>query len=269
LGRLGRGLELVDMSLGVVRKDKELLIFPLLSLITTSIIFLVFDYATLLTGGAFSSPTRIVKFLPTYFLFYLITVYLNVALITCAMIRFEGGVPTVRDGFRVSNQNLKLILEWVLLASTVGTILWLIEEKSKNAGKIITKIAGIGWRVATYFAVPVLIYEKQSPYGAMRRSANLLRRTWGEMIAGEIGLGLFGGLLALVVFIPVAIGFALGGPSVGVGITIAILSLLTVSIVVSAATSIFHVALYRYATTGKVAPGFPEEIFRDPWGAHG
>lgn len=273
MGRLGRGFEFVNMSLGVIRKDKELLIFPILSLVSTNIIVLVFDYfmmgSSLLMGGdfsPFSSPTKIITFVPTYFLIYLIAVYLNVALISCAMIRFEGGDPTVRDGFRISNQNLRLILEWVLLASTVGIILWVIEEKLKGVGKIITKVAGISWRVATYFAVPVLVYEKLSPMEAVRRSAGLLKRTWGEMIAGEIGLGLIGGLVMLPVVILAAIGFTVGG--VFTAFTIAFLYFLIVAIVLSTATSVFNVALYRYATTGKAVPDFPEEVFKNPWGMY-
>lgn len=274
LGRLGRGWGLVDMSLGVIRKDKEILIFPLLSLVSTGIIFIGFIYFT--TGGLsllmaedfnpFASPTRIVTFVPMYFLLYFIIVYLNVALISCAMIRFEGGDPTVRDGFRTSNQNLRSIFEWVLFASTVGIILMVIEEKVVGVGKIITRVAEMAWRVATYFTVPVLIYEKMSPLGAVRRSADLLRRTWGETIAGGLGMGAIFGLLGLAGLLPAAIGFAVGG--IFIALIIAVFYWLALACLSSAATSVFNVALYRYATTGKVVPDFPEEVFKDPWGMY-
>jgi hypothetical protein len=62
--------------------------------------------------------------LPLYF----ISVYFNVAPIGCVMIRFEGRNPTVSDGFRIANENLKAILKWVLVSTIVGTILMIAER---------------------------------------------------------------------------------------------------------------------------------------------
>ena len=131
MGRLRRGWELAKMSLGVIKKDKEILLFPLLSLVCMGIVVTGFIGGTFLAMGnldslvtgdiySFTSPTGIAAVASAYFLLYFITVYFNVALIGCAMIRFEGGDPTVGDGFKISNRNLKSILGWTLLSATVG-----------------------------------------------------------------------------------------------------------------------------------------------------
>jgi len=278
MGRLGRGWELAKMSLGVIKKDKEILIFPFLSLVCMGIVVTGFIGGTflamgnldsLVTGDFYSltSPTGIAAVASAYFLLYFITVYFNVAVIGCAMIRFEGGDPRVGDGFRISNRNLRSILKWTLIAATVGMILRVIEKKFKGIGGIIAGIAGMAWSVATFFAVPVFIYEKTSLRGAIARSARILKQTWGEMIAGGLGLGVIFLLLGLAGIVPLILGIVIGAPLIG--FIIAISYWLVLVCIGSAADSALKVALYRYATTGKVAPGFTEETFRRPWGKQG
>ena len=274
MGRLGRGWKLAKMSLGVIKKDKEILIFPLLSLVCMGIVIASFIGGTFLmmgglgslVAGDFSpltSPTGIALDALAYFLLYFITVYFNVALIGCAMIRFEGGDPTVGDGFRISNRNIKSILGWTLLSATVGVVLRVIEEKVKGIGGIIAGIAGMAWSVATFFAVPVLIYEKTSLFGAVKESARLLRRTWAEWITGGLGLGVIFLLLGLVGIVPLILGIVIGAPLIG--FIMAISYWLVLVCIGSAADSALKAALYRYATTGKVTPGFTEEAFSRPW----
>ena len=269
MGRLSRGWKLAKMSLGVIKKDKEILIFPLLSLICLGIIAASFIGGIFLLGSldAFYSPLAIAALVVMYLLLYFFMVYFNVALIGCAMIRFEGGDPTVSDGFRTANRNLGAILKWAVVSAIVGMILRAIQSRFKLAGRVIAGIAGLAWGVATFFAVPVLIFEKTSVPGAVKRSAHLLKSTWGEMIIGGLGLGLILALLFLLGLIPVFVGLMIGGPSgLIVGLIIAIPYWLIIVCIGSAADSALRAALYRYATTGKVAPGFSREVLRKPWG---
>ena len=274
MGSLSRGWMLAKMSLGVIKKDKEILVFPLISVVCTGIVAASFIFGAFMTGSlsslasrdfsSLSSPIGIASLFSGYFLLYFITVYFNVALIGCATIRFEGGDPTVRDGFRTSNRNLKSILMWTLLAATVGVILRVIEQKVKDVGRIITGIVGLAWSVATFFAVPVLIYEKKPPLETIRRSAELFRRTWGEAIVGGLGIGLIFFLLGLAGVIPIILAVAVGSPLIG--FVIALPYWLVLACVGSAADSALKAALYRYATKGKAAPGFGEETLSKPWG---
>jgi hypothetical protein len=58
-------------------------------------------------------------------------------------------------------------------------------------------IVGTAWAVATYFVMPAVVVEGVGPIKAVRRSSALLRRTWGESLAGAGGLGLIQLLLTL------------------------------------------------------------------------
>jgi len=58
------------------------------------------------------------------------------------------------------------------------------------------------------------------------------------------------------------LGFALGGVvGLAIGLGIAVVYWLILGLVGSAAQSILVTALYRYATTGKLGFGFPENLF--------
>ena len=267
MGRLSRGWQLAKMSLGVIKKDKEILIFPLLSLVALGLIAASFIGGIFFTMGrdGFVSPLGIVLLAIMYLFLYFVMIYFNVAVIGCAMIRFEGGDPTVKDGFRTSNENFGAILKWAIISATVGMILRVIQSRLKLAGRVIAAIGGLAWSVATYFAVPVLIYEKTSVFGAVKRSAHLLRSTWGEMIVGGLGLAVIFLLLGFLGLIPIVVGAMVGGISgLIVGLIISLAYWLILACIGSAANSALHAALYRYATTGKVAPGFTEEVFKKP-----
>ena len=67
-------------------------------------------------------------------------------------------------------------------------------------------IIGFAWSVATFLVVPVLVVEKVGPLDAIKRSASLLRKTWGEQLVGNFGIGLVFGLLVLLVVLLLGVG---------------------------------------------------------------
>jgi len=113
-------------SLSVIRKDKELLIFPLISGIIMVLIGLTFIGGLFFTSPNFiHSPLIIVPVLVMYLLFYFIGIYFNTALIGCATIRLEGSDPQLKDGFRIANEHLRAIAGWALIAAIVGIVIFL------------------------------------------------------------------------------------------------------------------------------------------------
>jgi len=89
----------------------------------------------------------------------------------------------------------------------------------------------------------------------------LLRQTWGEAAGGYLSLGGIIVLLALPALLAPLLGFLLGGViGLVVGLGIAVVYWLILGLVGSAAQSILVTALYRYATTGKLGFGFPQDL---------
>ena len=275
MGRISRGWQMTKMSLRVIRKDKEILIFPVLSGLFTILILASFVAGVFFTNGLDTLENGGVNWVVyvLMFLFYLvsffITIFFNAAIIGCATIRMEGGNPTVSDGFRIAGKNVGKIFMWALVAATVGMVIRAIQERLGLIGKIIMGAIGFAWTIVTYFVVPVLIYEGLGPWGSVKRSASILKNTWGEALVGNLSMGLIFFLLAL----PGLFGLFIGvvaiitwGVWVGVAIIVAcFVYLLVLGIIGSAAKTILLAALYRYATTGKVSEEFQGFSFKRPF----
>jgi hypothetical protein len=205
------------------------------------------------------------------FLFYLVqyTVifFANTALVGAALIRLRGGDPTVSDGFRIAASRMGPILGDALIAATVGMILRAFSQRSRGLGRVIVSLVGFAWNVATYLVVPVLAVENIGPIDAIKRSTQLLKRTWGEQIAGHLGLGAVFVLVYLaeiVVLIPViflAIQFQSAGLLIGVGVVFVLFLMLT-GLIQSTLEGIYAAAVYQYATSGQVGSFFDEQLVR-------
>jgi len=252
MGLFGEGGQLAKMSFGVIRKDKEILIFPLLSVAVSGMVIAVLMVWIYFMGlnGFFTLPGIFLLVISGFVLIF-INVYFDVAVIGCAMIRFEGGDPTVRDGFRTSNRHLGAIFKWAIISVTVGLILGAIQRILKEFGRTIAWLGGLSWDIATYFAVPVFVYEETSGLGAVKRSVHLLKTTWGHMFVSEVSVGLIFVLPAIFGFVPIGLGIALGGLwGAIIGFIIAIFYWAVLISIISAVDSVLSAALYRFAMTG-------------------
>src|SRR5262249_52021876 len=143
--RIANGWELAKQSFNVLRLDKELLLFPLVSGLSCLAVLASFvlplwnsPYAkVVLNEHQIPKPPVAWVFLFAFYLVnYFVIVYFNSALVACAIIRFKGGDPTVGDGFRAATARLPQILAWALVSATVGIVLKVIESRSERVGQI-------------------------------------------------------------------------------------------------------------------------------------
>ena len=263
--RLRIGWQLTKVSLSILRREKGLIVLPFLSLLTTGVAWILFFIGIFFFAPTPTNPFGSVFFYAglavVYFVTFFVSIYFNAAVMGAAMIRLNGGDPTISDGLKVANENLRRIAGWALLSATVGLILRAIAERAGIIGRIIAGFAGAAWGVITYLVVPVLIFEKVGPWAAVRRSGSLLRKTWGEAMGGYFSLGAIFILLALPGLLLLIGGVAIGGiAGLLVGAGIAVVYWLILGLLGAAAQSILVTALYRYATTGKLGFGFPEGL---------
>jgi len=263
--RLRIGWQLTKVSLSILRREKGLILLPFLSLLTTGVAWILFFLGIFFFVPNPTNPFGSVFFYAglavVYFITFFVSIYFNAAVMGAAMIRLNGGDPTISDGLKVANENLRRIAGWALLSATVGLILRAIAERAGIIGRIIAGFAGAAWGVITYLVVPVLIFEKVGPWAAVKRSGSLLRKTWGEAMGGYFSLGAIFLLLALPGLLLLLGGVAIGG-IVGllIGGAVAVVYWLILGLLGAAAQSILVTALYRYATTGKLGFGFPEGL---------
>ncbi|MBN2581044.1 MAG: hypothetical protein JXB10_18825 [Pirellulales bacterium] len=272
--KMSCGWELVKQSFRVLQEEKQLLVFPLLSGIACMAALASFvlplwgtpqAQALLQNRQMPGDPLSYALLFLFYFVNYFVIVFFNSALIACVILRFRGGRPTIGFGLQVALARVPQIAGWALVSATVGLVLRIIESRSERVGQIVAGLLGMAWSIVTYFVVPVLVVEKVGPVTAVKRSTSILKKTWGEALTSELGLGLIFFLIFLAVFLPLAVvaavAFAAGQIVLGgLAVAAAVILVILISLVSSALSTILLAALYIYAAEGKVPEVFDAEL---------
>jgi hypothetical protein len=196
-----------------------------------------------------------------YLVQYSVIFFFNTALVGAAMIRLEGGDPSVRDGLALAWSKLPQILGYAAIAATVGVLLRALEERAGFIGRIVIGLLGVAWSVATFLVVPILAATNTGPVDAVKQSASLLKRSWGENIIGNGGVGLVFGFINVLLVVVIG-GLAALSVSSGQFVlaatlgVIGVLALVLSALIHAALQGIYSAALYRYVQYGDEADGF-------------
>ncbi len=275
---IGRSWNLAKESLGVIRKDPELMVFPIVSFVAGVIVAGVLGILGLFTnsfgGDNGISALGIILILLFYFVTYFVTIYFQVALVAAVKLRLSGGNPTLGYGVSEANKRLGAIASWAAIAAVVGLILRLLESAARRRGGlggIVAQIAiglvGMAWSLATLFVIPIIAYEGVGGFEAIKRSAGVIKRRWGEAVVGQAGIGLVMwilGILVGAVFGIIGILLLTSGGTAGtvVGIlfiSIAVLGVLSIVVLAATLQSVYTAALYEYATKGQPTAAFSRD----------
>jgi len=270
MDRLFRGVMMARACWAVLRQDRELMVFPAVSFVLTvlvSIGFLVPFWGSGmlldLANGNLDLTMVAVGFL-YYLTIYTVVIFCNVAVVAAALIRLEGGEPTLGDGFNAAFDRLPAIIGYAAIAATVGMVLRSLAERTGLVGRLVLGGLGVAWSLATFLVAPVLVVEQVGPVRAIARSATLLRTTWGEQVVGNVGIGLVFGLASAGVAIVAGLLFGLVvDASVAAAIAVIAVALVAIGALALLGTTlqaVFTASVYRYATTGDGGPMFPRGL---------
>jgi hypothetical protein len=267
---------LAKASANVLRQDKHLMVFPLISALAMLLVLACFALPVLGLAG-FDGMGRLAGkggyglVYATAFAFYVtqyfVIFYFNAALVGAALIRLDGGAPTVGDGLRIANARLGPILGYAVIAATVGMIVRAIQERLGFIGRLIVGLLGAGWTVATFMVVPILVETPVGPVQAIRDSAGMLKNTWGENVIGQVGISFsitmlsVGALIAGVILAMVALSYNVPALAALVAVLL-VASLLLLMLVGSTLGGIYSAALYRYASNGAATAGFDQGVLQ-------
>jgi hypothetical protein len=260
--------ELAKSSWAILRADKELIALPVLSGLASIVTAVAFFVPILAIGGGVDGeftfgPVSAVLTGVAYVALAYVTIFFNAALVHAADERMRGGDPTLGSALRGAANRAGRILPWAIVSATVTMILKAIEERAGFVGVIVARIAGIAWSLVTFLVLPVLVIEGIGVKDAVKRSGELFKRTWGEQVVTNAGIGLVG-LVAMLAALPlVVVGASVGGPAGIACFVLAGLYLLGVIAVTSALSGIFQTALYHYAANGMPPAAFAGAELRE------
>jgi membrane-anchored glycerophosphoryl diester phosphodiesterase (GDPDase) len=257
-------------ALWMIREDPALLALPAiagLSLLGILALFLVPVFFLGAAGALFgvaasqaAEVTAAILLVTMYFVLVFVGNLFTGALIGMASMKLDGEQPTVADGLRFASARWKGLLLWSLIAATVGLLIRLVASRLRGVeGILVQAIAGGTWALATYFVVPVIVFEGQTGFKALRRSWTIFRDSFGRTIVTNLVVGVITLLLVLagVGLFVVGLLLAFGG-HVAIGATLiftGVALFVFAAVLGSALEGIVRASLYRYAVTGKVATG--------------
>ncbi|MFH1637248.1 MAG: DUF6159 family protein [Candidatus Woesearchaeota archaeon] len=267
---ISRSILLIKESFNVLRKDKELILFPIISSTVTLMFFIFLGVSTYMRRAEGFGLNYYLFFFFYLLASYFVVIFFNSGLISCAHMRLNGKDPKFSDGIRAASKNVWKILAWALISAIVGTILKSISNRSSGTAKAASSILQFAWSLLTFFVIPIIVVEGLGVFKAIKKSEQLFVKTWGENVAGRFSIGVFFVVLGVLGLIPFGLSLLTKTPV----IIIAMLALLIIywiilSIISSSLKGIFVAALYNYATKGKMPSSYSPEVIKGAFAKKG
>ena len=276
MGRFGRSWEITKLTFGVIGKDKEMLLFPLIGSIASLLYIAAILYPAgvldlLQQGDEAHLDVGVVQYLLLFVLYFglaFIATFFNVCVVYTTKIRFAGGDATFGESIGYGLKKLPIIVQWALVSAVFGLLMAFLErlaERMGGAGEIVLNIVrglvGMVWSIVTLFVIPTLVYEDVGPKEAIKRSTEVIKRTWGESLIRHFTLGLvqFGAVLLVIGFAALLWTILPGMAGMIAAFVVGVVGTMMVILVFNVANTVFNTALYVYGTTGQEPGEFAKE----------
>lgn len=256
-GSISNTIDLMKSCVRVLKKDKELILFPILAAFFVILfVWIIFTFVGLDMSALTSNDNQteeipIVPLLVLVFGANFIVVFFNSALVSAALDRLRGGDPNVRSGLSHASKHIHHIFIWSIIVTIMALIFAAIRASGRNrgaVGQIMTSIFAsllqAGWAMMTFFVIPIIVSENLSPFAAIKRSSGLFKQTWGNQVTANFGFGIFQ-ILALLA--SGALGWFFGLLSANLGMIVGVLCATTSVSIIYTLEGIYKAALYEFA----------------------
>jgi hypothetical protein len=145
-------------------------------------------------------------------------------------------------------------------------LLRLVSERSRGLGRLVVSLLGFAWNIATFLVVPILAVEGIGPVQAIQRSTALLKKTWGEQIIANFGVGAIFGLIVFgLILISLPVFYLLITAEIIWGVIVLavglVLAFILMGLIQSTLNGIYSAAIYQYAIEERTG-FFDEEMIR-------
>jgi len=285
-GKIQNGFELSRQSWGALLQNKQLIAFPIISMIGMIIVSIIFFIPEAVlaqpllqaaeSGGEATTAEYAVA-LVVLFLYYLavyfVIIFSNTALVGATMRLIHGQPAGVSDGLAIARARLGKIFVFALISATVGVIARLITSSGRDSDNMLVRILSAllggliqgAWNLAVFFAVPVIVVENVGVSQSLKRSVEIFKETWGENFIGSMAVGGVS-CLAYIAIVVVTGGMIAAGIYLNLialiiaGVILLILGLVLVALLNGAVNGIFQASLYQFARSGDAGPFIKTEL---------
>lgn len=285
--------KITKLSFNIFKKDRELLLFVLLAEIFLILFIVIMLVITAITFGLWAESLLEKDavgsermFFMNYFVLILLNAffaYLGVAFIIEFCIfatvyttkkRIEGKNSTFKESLKYALSKIHLIFVLSLFAAVITTLIFIVAAlaqklgtKGKKLFKYFIYFLEIGINVLMAFVVPAIVYHNLGPIKAIKKSAILIKKTWGINLIRYFGVNvvrdlfLFGGIIiaASIFYLTIDTNWFV----FLIAVAIFIIYFVFISLIFSVFNAIFNTVLYIYAEKRRIYGGFPRYIIRN------
>jgi hypothetical protein len=253
--RVGAGLDLAKTCWSVLRSEPMLLLVPLTTLLVSAAV--IVPLVILFGGPADPQSDRALAIVQTFGVGVVLAVIGNVGsavVVSAATSRLEGLRPDLKKSWAVAFSRLPQLAGLGVIMAAERTLTNTLRDSA--LGRIFAGLVDRAFDFATFLAIPVILFEGVGPFRSVKRSGELVASRWGSQLVAR-------GLLNLAVFVcavPLLVAMVLLGAVFSPVVALVMLGvwLLLVVAVSTALSGILSAAMYRFAVTGLVVPGFRE-----------
>lgn len=270
-GRISRSWRLTKASWTVVRHNHALLILALISgLFGAASVAVIFGVAGFYGHRHFNEAhLALIALILAYPLTFL-SVFFNTAIAAAASAALEGRSLSLGEALAVPARRVGQVALWALIAAVVGVVLEQLANRLPLGGSIVARLVGVGWSLASLFAIPILAVEGCSAPQCLSRSAHIVKERWGEGISGNVIVTAWTVIVVLPLVLIFGFGLAATGGDTGARdtlIAVAVIVFISILAISAVVRQTFAVALYRYAKTNSAQGPFQERDLKSPFGS--
>lgn len=234
----------------------------------------------LLSSNAGPVPI-IITLVLLYWVGSFITLYFSAAMLIAYRSFISGKQIGMAQAFRQTMSLFPNLFEWSFIYAVLITIIEVVRSLLKGWGRFIFDLAAdISIAAATFFVLPIIVEENESPMDAIEDSADLLTKNFGLSFGGFVSINVYanifmfvGFLIALLSFMLYSsgvVGFSLGllyipinAYIVGIGFAIGAALFIYGEVVGGAMMTLFRMIVYDYAIGRKLPPGIDEQLIKE------
>jgi len=264
-------------SWAVLKENRYLLAFPVvgfgLGLIPLAVVGLPAVYFFATNHNWIGAALAIV----TLFAVQALSVLVQGGLVAAVDTELSGEDSSFGHGMSRAFAHTGPLIAWSAIVTVVTALISLVRGNGQGnvvgvlLRNILAAAADVMWNLITFFVVPFIVLEGQTPIQAIKSSASLFKARWGQQIAGGIRIGVLIGLLLILpalALIAIGVVLVLAGSTAALAsgiplIVIGVIALLVGVVISSAMRTVFAVALYRYAKDGALSAGFTAQELQD------